>query len=150
MVPNQLITQIDLFEGLPEESVTAIAQISDEVPYSKGKLIFHEGSAAECIYILLDGEVTVQVSSTSKSESIVVASISMPFHVFGWSGLVPPYHYTASALCEADSRILAVHGEKLIEVLQTEPLTGFIVMQRISELISRRLRNSRIALLKTS
>lgn len=149
MVSEAIINNIDLFEGIPKESIGAIAEISDEVPYSKGKLVFHEGSEAECIYILLEGEVTVQVSSTSKTESIVVAAVSMPHHVFGWSGLVPPYHYTASALCETDCRILAVQGKKLMEVLQKEPLSGFIVMQRISALISKRLRNSRIALLKT-
>ena len=108
-----------------------------------------EGHEAEYIYFLLDGEVSIQVSLTSRTETVTVSLINKAFQSFGWSGVVPPHHFTATARCNEDSRILAVHGQKLIQILKREPKSGFMVMQRISEVIARRLRNSRIVLLKT-
>ena len=149
MISSQMLTQINLFEGIPEGKLADIAKISKEMTYAEGKSVFIEGSGAEYIYVLLEGEIDIQVSLTSRSGNISVAVINLPNQSFGWSGVVPPYHFTATALCKTACRLLAIHGRKLIEVLQQEPKSGFIVMQRISELISRRLRNSRIALLKT-
>jgi toluene monooxygenase system ferredoxin subunit len=149
MADTQMLSQINLLKGIPEESLKDIAGISEEVTYKKGSSVFTEGSGAESIYFLLEGEVDIQVDLASKHGDVSVAAINMPYQSFGWSGVIPPYHFTASALCMADCRILKINGSKLIQILQREPESGFVVMQRISELIARRLRNSRMALLKT-
>jgi CRP-like cAMP-binding protein len=149
MVTRQIISRIDLFKGIPGEGLEAVSAISEEMDYSQGRAVFTEGSKAQHIYILLEGEITIQVSLTSRSGSITVAVINQPYQSFGWSGVVPPHNYTASAICETDCRLITIKSEELIDVLKQEPNSGFIVMQRISELISRRLRNSRIAMLKT-
>ena len=146
---SALLAQVGLFKDIPETILEAIAELSQEMTFAKNKTVFMEGAPAKYIYILLEGEVSIQVSLTSRKETVTVAVINQLYHSFGWSGVVPPYHYTSSALCEADCRVLALEGKKLIDMLKQEPQSGFIVMQRISELISRRLRNSRIALLKT-
>ena len=149
MISNQILSQNKLFEGIPEKNLAAITKISEEITLTKGRLAFVEGSPAEHVFILLEGEIDIQVTLTSRPGSVTVAVINQPNQSFGWSGIVTPYTYTASALCKTDCRILAIDGKKLIQVLQQEPESGFIVMQRIAELIARRLRNSRIALLKT-
>ena len=146
---SQILSQNKLFEGISEKTLAAIAAISEELTLQEGRLVFVEGSKAEYVYILLEGEVDIQVSLTSRPGSLTVAVVNLPNQNFGWSGIVPPYNYTASALCKTDCRILAMEGKKLMQVLQREPRFGFIVMQRMAELIARRLRNSRIALLKT-
>jgi len=145
---SQILSQNKLFEGIPEEILAAIAEVSEEITLTKGRPAFVEGSEAEHVFILLEGELDIQVSLASMPGSVTVAVINLPNQSFGWSGIVPPYNYTASALCKTDCRILAIDGKKLIQVLQQKPESGFIVMQRIAELIARRLRNSRIALLK--
>ena len=149
MVSRDMLSKINLFEGIPEECIAAIAEISEEITYQQGATVFLEASRAEHMHILLDGEVNLQVSLTSRSDYVTVAVINVPYVSFGWSGVVPPYIYTSSAICEKDCRVLAIQGEKMIRVLKNEPEFGLIVMQRISELISRRLTSSRIALLKT-
>jgi toluene monooxygenase system ferredoxin subunit len=148
MVSNQMLSQIDLFEGLPQKQLEAIAKISEETTCQKGELIFHEAAKAENLYILLDGKVAIRLQISSKPESITVSVINKSNQSFGWSGIIAPYHYTASALCESDCRLLAIDGQKLIQVLKQDPKSGFIVMERISEIISNRLRNSRMVLLK--
>jgi hypothetical protein len=45
--------------------------------------------------------------------------------------------------------LVALDGEKLMQVLEDDPALGFAVMRRIAEVLSNRARNTRHALLKT-
>jgi toluene monooxygenase system ferredoxin subunit len=146
---SQRLSEVDLFKDLPEEQITAIAKICQEVNYSKGEMIFDESERAENLYILMEGRVSIRMRLSSKPQSITVSVLNDSPQSFGWSGVVSPYFYTAFAMCEDDCRLLALSGQKLIEVLRQEPVSGFEVMRRISEVISSRLRNSRMVLLKS-
>ncbi len=148
MVSDQMLSQIDLFKGLPQKQLLAIAKISEETTYQKGDLIFQEATRAKRLYILLEGKVALRLQISSTPESVTVSVINRSNQSFGWSGIVAPYHYTASALCKSNCRLLAIDGQKLIQVLKQDPRSGFIVMERIAEIISDRLRNSRMVLLK--
>ena len=44
---------------------------------------------------------------------------------------------------------MTIPGEAFMKLLNENPKSGFTVMQRITEIIASRLRNSRQALLKT-
>ena len=146
---GQLLSEVDLFEDLPDEQIAAIAEICEEVTHSKGEMIFDEGERAGKLYILMEGRVSIRMRLTTRPQSITVSVLNSAPQSFGWSGVVAPYFYTAFALCEEDCRLLTLPGQKLIEVLRQEPVSGFEVMRRISEVISSRLRNSRMVLLKS-
>lgn len=149
MVTQTQISKTKMFQGLSDQVIDELTSISKLVNFSKGDFIFREGETAEKIYFLLDGKISIRVSLTSKPESITVSVINQSFQGFGWSGIVSPFHYTASAKSEEDCRVIEFQGKKFIEVLSQHPEAGFIMMQRLTEIISSRLSNSRQALLKT-
>lgn len=149
MATNAPLSKFALFRNLPEELLDKVAALSEEITFSQGDVIFREGEQADKLHFLLEGEIVLKVKLTSRPESISVSVVSQMFESFGWSGIVPPYHYTASAICEADCKVLTIPGEGFMKILNENPAAGFIVMQRISELIASRLRNSRQVLLKT-
>jgi CRP-like cAMP-binding protein len=72
-----------------------------------------------------------------------------PNLAFGWSGIVSPYRYTSSATCDVTTRVLAIPGIEFEDLLMKEPQCGCGVMKKLAELISSRLRNSRMVLLRT-
>ncbi len=149
MPTSASLAEFPLFRNLPEPLLDQIARSGEDLAFSQGDTIFKEGEQADQLHFLLKGAVVLKVKLTSRPESITVSAVSQRFESFGWSGIVPPYHYTASAICETDCKILTIPGVKLMEVLEENPAAGFTVMQRITELVSNRLRNSRQALLKT-
>jgi CRP/FNR family cyclic AMP-dependent transcriptional regulator len=149
MATNAPLSKFVLFRNLPEEMLDKVAALGEEETFLQGDIIFREGERADKLHFLLDGEIVLKVKLTSRPESISVSVVSQKFESFGWSGIVPPYHYTASAICEADCKILAIPGDGFMKILNENPAAGFIVMQRLTELIASRLRNSRQALLKT-
>ena len=101
------------------------------------------------MHFLLDGSVALRVKLTSRPESVTVSFVSTPFQSFGWSGIVPPFHYTSSAECDEDSNLLIIPAQPFMKLMEENPQAGFQVMKRIAEIIADRLRNSRQALLKT-
>lgn len=149
MVTNASLAEFPLFRNLPKELLEKIDVMGEEQSFPQGETIFREGERADKLHFLLQGEVLLRVKLTSRPESITVSVVSQKFESFGWSGIVPPYHYTASAVCETDCKILTIPGVKFMKLLEENPEAGFAVMQRLIELVSNRLRNSRQVLLKT-
>ena len=149
MATNAPLSEFALFRNISEDLLEKISKLAKEEKFSKGDTIFQEGEQADQLHFLLRGEIVLKVKLTSRPESITFSAVSQPYESFGWSGIVPPYHYTASAICEAECKVLTISGEGFMKLLEENPSAGFTVMRRIAELIASRLRNSRQALLKT-
>jgi CRP-like cAMP-binding protein len=149
MATTASLADFPLFRNLPEDLLDKIAALGKEISFSQGDTIFREGEGADKLHFLLAGDILLKVKLTSRPESITVSAVSQKFESFGWSGIVPPYYYTASAVCETDCRVLTIPGDSFMELLEENPSAGFAVMRRLTELVSSRLRNSRQALLKT-
>lgn len=149
MISTETLSQFSLFNGLPGSFLQEIASISRQSSCKKDEYVFREGETADKLHFLLEGSIALRVSLTSRPESITVSYLSQPHQIFGWSGLVAPHHYTASAQCDEDSELLIVPAEQFMKLLGNQPEHGYHVMLRIAEVIADRLRNSRQALLKT-
>lgn len=149
MATKASLAEFPLFRNLPVSLLDNVAALGEELSFSQGETIFREGEGADKLHFLLEGDILLKVNLTSRPESITVSAVSQRFESFGWSGIVPPYHYTASAVCETDCKILTIPGERFMKLLEENPAAGFLVMRRLAELVSSRLRNSRQALLKT-
>ncbi|GAB4421190.1 MAG: hypothetical protein Kow002_09960 [Anaerolineales bacterium] len=149
MPANAPINKFDLFKDVSEETLAKIEKISSEQTYARGDLVFKEGEEASDLHFLISGAISLHVRLTSRPESVTVSVVKNPYESFGWSGVVAPFHYTATAECTEDATVLTIPGAKLMEILKADPQSGFLVMQRITEIIASRLRTSRQALLKT-
>jgi len=145
----EVLRNVDLFEDASEELLEKVAGISEEKTFALGEMVFEEGEKAEWVYVLLEGKIRISIDLTSKPAYITVAMISEPNWAFGWSGVVSPYRYTASATCDAETRVLAIPGIQFEEIMLSESECGCKVMKKLTELISSRLRNSRMTLLRT-
>ena len=143
------LSQIELFKELPEPLLEEIKGFCTEVSAPKGTVIFNVEDAADKLHVLVSGHVNIRVRIATKPDYLTVSVINQPYHTFGWSGIVAPHHYTASAVCEEDCKLLVIDGPKLTAALERFPEAGYLVMKRIAETISGRLRSSHVALIKT-
>jgi CRP-like cAMP-binding protein len=148
MVDTKTLVGLSLFEGIPEEKLTPLAPLFEEITSKSGEQLFCEGCEAEKFYILLEGNVTLSMRLTSRPENLVLGVINKYGQSFGWSVVVAAKHYTASADTKEDSRILAINGDDLKKFLQKDPEVGFPIAMRMVEIVSSRLRYYRV-LLKT-
>jgi CRP-like cAMP-binding protein len=148
MVDTKILSNLSLFEGIPEEKLVPIVPMFEEIHAKAGEVLFCEGCEADKFYILLEGNVTLSMRLTSRPENLVLGMINKYGQSFGWSVIVAGKHYTASAEAKEDSRILAIKGDDLKKFLEKDPEVGFPIVMRMVEVVSSRLRYYRV-LLKT-
>ena len=149
MYTPEMLAEFDLFKDVSRDTVNEVAAISEKVKIKKDGFVFREGELADKIHMLVSGSIALRVKLTSRPDSVTVSFINRSHQTFGWSGVVTPNHYTASAVCEEDSELVAIPSKEFMQILSKHPEDGFKVMLRITAIISDRLRNSRQALLKT-
>ncbi len=149
MLTPEILAEFDLFKDVSKDTLKEVSAISETVKVKKDDHVFREGELADKIHMLVSGSIVLRVKLTSRPDSVTVSFINRPHQTFGWSGVVAPNHYTASAACEEDSELVAIPSEKFMQILSNHPEDGFKVMLRITTIVSDRLRNSRQALLKT-
>ncbi|GER80727.1 MAG: hypothetical protein JETCAE02_15350 [Anaerolineaceae bacterium] len=149
MITKESLADFELFKGVEMDALEEIAHLCEDVFVAKDGYVFREGETADKLHLLVQGSIALRVNLTSRPQAITVSIVSRPHQTLGWSGIVAPHHYTASAYCEEDSHLIAIPADKFLQTLAARPEAGFKIMLRITEIISDRLRNSRQALLKT-
>ena len=150
MKVSQLLSQAEFFEGLSSEQMASIADLCEQTSCQQGEVLFWEGHKAERLYVLAKGEIHISIQLSSRPERLTMSVIDEPGQIFGWSALVAPYQYTASALCQTDSQFLTIDGQALKQTLEQDPVMGFLLIQHLTEVIGTRLRRTRIALLEAA
>jgi len=73
--------EVSLFEGLPEEDLLDIADLSTVKKYSKHQIIYRVGDPADDIYILING--TIKIISKSGEGRECIKTIIHPKSLFG-------------------------------------------------------------------
>lgn len=130
-----IIREVDLFKGVASHIVDEIAQLAVEEVYPKGTIIFKRGDFADSLYILQEGQVDLLVRGKKRFSF----SLHRPGYVFGWSALVEPNRYTATAECIEDSKVIKLDGTRLMHIFEKHPLEGLTIMKRLAGVIGMRL-----------
>ena len=145
MVSIEALRGCELFGELNDAELGEMAALCREESYPAGATIFTEAEMAEDIYILQEGRVILQIqlhSMTQVSGDVTIEEVE-PGHILGWSALVKQRRLTASAQCLEDVRVVTMKGQALNELFEKNAHIGFVVMKRLADVISSRLRITR-------
>ena len=138
-----------VFQGVPEEDLQSLVPLCREKMAIKDALVLKQGEPARFLYLVDEGRIGVQMAlerpDGSSTGPKTVASIG-PREAFGWSALVKPYRSTLSATAVELSRLIALQGSTLVELLGKHRNIGYLVMVNVASLIAERLAETREAL----
>lgn len=132
-----------LFKGLSPAVLARIRGLAKEERFENGATIFAEGDPADDLYILGEGEVELSYVIPSNSPVTIRITRIEPGETFGWSALTGAERLTAHARALSETSAYLIHARKLIEILDSEPQSGYLVMTRLAQLIAKRLRDTR-------
>lgn len=141
MVEVDHLRQSELFVGLGDKALRAIAAFAEEQAYEPGQIIFRSGEPGRHFYVLLDGLVQVKVEPRPGLE-ILSAMVRQPGECFGWVALLGRDH-AATARALSHTRVVAVDGPELVRALEMAPATGYVVMRRLAAVLWERLEGAR-------
>lgn len=116
-----------------------------ETEFEDDEVIFRAGSQAYRVYLLLEGEVALEVHSPARPHRILQTVAGG--ETLGWSWLFEPYRWTFDARAITPSKALVLDGSKIRTCIEDEPDLGVLVIKRIASLVVDRLHATRLQLL---
>ena len=140
----------ELFETLTEEEISKLAPLCSDFVVVQDAFIFMEGRTASALYLVVEGQVALQksirVPHGTRSRRTTIA-VCRQGDAVGWSALVYPYKYTLSAVAWDSCRLISMDAKILRRACDMYPVIGYKVMRSLSEVMSRRLRQTTEALI---
>jgi CRP-like cAMP-binding protein len=128
------LKKVDILEGLAEEELQSIAQYFEEENVAAGVPLCEEGTDADRLYVLEQGRVSISSKKGGQYD------IDIPGKIVGWSFLVPPFLYTASAVAKTPSKVLVIRSPDFYYLIHKEPQMGMKVVNNLAQVIASRLK----------
>lgn len=149
----QLLKQSDIFYQFTAAQLELVAPLCKEMGFNSGELIFPENSTSTDLYVIVRGEVDVQISPTppepgspQSPEDSSIARLRRG-QSFGEIALVDEGRRSASARsAEDDTRLLMIPREKLLMLCETYPQLGYRLMYNLAADLAMKMRNADLRL----
>lgn len=139
MVSVQVLKEFGVFEGLDDSQLVKIGEVCHERTLNEGASCFTQGTRATELHLCRSGKVYLLAKVYDMEVTVHTVQSG---EVFGWSALVAPYIYTASAKCAGKVEEIYMKGTDLLNLFEQDPLAGYIVMRNLSALVSSRLKET--------
>jgi len=139
-----LLTEHPFTKGFWPAHIARLAAMASEVRFLPGELIFHEGDHSSLFYLLIDGNVALEVVSPGRP---VRVSTLYAGEVLGWSSVTGDNGKQFQARALEEVHALAFDGARLCHACEEDYAFGFWFMRAILTVMSGRLHAIRAQLL---
>ena len=139
-----LLKQHPFTAGFWPEHVARLAAMASEARFLPGELIFHEGDHSSLFYLLISGNVALEVLSPGRP---VRVSTLYAGEVLGWSSVTGDNGKQFQARALEEVHALAFDGARLCHACEEDYAFGFWFMRAILSVMSGRLHAIRTQLL---
>ena len=136
-----LLRELPIFEGLGDGELRKLARLFTQKLYRPGEVVFRKGDSGEEAYIIMRGQVDIQLEESSKP----IASI-FSGKIFGELAFLDGAPRNAFAVAGQASILLIIQRSALNALVQREPHLGMVVMRNIAMDLSSKLRQANTAL----
>ncbi len=149
----KFLRETDLFYGLREDHLQALARICREVKFKNGEEIVKENSPSDELFIIVEGQADIiidphMVESGKTRSSAPTAIVRMgQGQTFGEIGLVDRGLRSASVRAAAkDTQLISISREDLLNLCERNFELGYYVMRNIATEMAFKIRNTDLML----
>jgi CRP-like cAMP-binding protein len=132
---------IEALRGLGESQLQKIAAIAGPKECQAGAILFREGDDSPIIFVLLSGEVSLEVSIRERSPTAIY--VAGPGELLGWSPILGRHAMTATAKVTTPSRLAVLEVARLNELIEQDPQFGVAFLKQLALIVSDRLSATR-------
>ncbi|HVN16480.1 MAG TPA: cyclic nucleotide-binding domain-containing protein [Anaerolineales bacterium] len=134
------LSQVPLFNGLTPQQLNTLKPLFESYSCPRGTAIFEQGQEADYLYLILNGNVTIQYKPYD-GPFITISHLSSG-GVFGWSAAIGSGEYTSRAECLEALEALRIRGRDLEQLCLDYPETGAIILDRLAQVVSSRWKHA--------
>lgn len=134
MIDRGLLRQLELFEGLDDDTLDGIIEQSHEQSLVRNDVVFHEGADADALFVVVEGRIAISNKSFDGRESMV--ALMERGDLFGEMSLFDGLGRSAEARALEPSSIVVIPYQPLMELWEARPE----LLWRVIAMLTRRLR----------
>jgi CRP-like cAMP-binding protein len=138
---ERVLAGAPFFEQFPPEEIVQLATWAKFVRYEGGAQIFAEGEPSTRFWVLVSGAVDLSHRTTR------LHAINHSGYPLGWSSLVEPYAYRATATARGRTTLLVLPRDELERYASKKPRFGVALMRGVIGLIGDRTQTTRLRLI---
>ncbi len=142
MITAAWLKKAELFSALEEPQLNSIFSLSTIEFFPEGKTIFHRGSEARHLYVLIEGAVTLTIETGEKMD-LMTSTLDREGAVFGMPCLLEPFRYNVTAACAKPSKVVVIDADPFRTLLEEDPKMGIEVMKELASIYFNRLNEMR-------
>ena len=135
-----ILSGIDLFQGLPRTHLERLVAIGGEVEYAKNATIFSEGDVGDKFYMILDGAVRISRMVPGMGEEAL--AVLRPTAYFGEMSLIDDSPRSADARVHEKCTVLVISKEALEDLLFLHKDLAYEILMNFVKILSARLRET--------
>lgn len=142
---GKALATCELFKDLEKKEIENIATICSMETFEAGDSIFRQGDYGGNLYVIVEGQVFLErATDLGGRKGNVVISMLGKGRVCGcWSSLLNDAHnLMSSAVCQKETKVVVVEGEKLRQMMQSDMALGFCVLEKLCFLLRDRIQGA--------
>ena len=151
MISPETLRRYPFFGAFDDAQLRQLAQISEVIELPKGTMLFNINDQADTFMLLMKGGVELnhivqEEMRPEKRKEYAVGDVN-PDEVLGFSSVIKPYRYTASARVTSPvANLIRLDAVKLRTWMEKDPAFGMLWMHQTSQQLLLRLNIVRVQL----
>jgi CRP/FNR family cyclic AMP-dependent transcriptional regulator len=142
---SEILRQHPFLMGLSEEHMATLIGCATNVRFNEGETVIHEGEVANKFYLIRTGRIALEMEVSGRGT--IRIQTTGPGEILGWSWLISPYRWHFSGVSVIETRAVALDAECLRNKCETDPKLGYEMLQRLAQVMERRLDATRLQLI---
>lgn len=143
---QQTLRHLPWFADLTQAQLQQMASIASLQRLDSGDILFKEGDREDSLYVLLEGQVALEVEVPTRGQVVFFTAEMMD--ILGWSSMTPIVRQrTAQARATQDCLLLGFNSKLLQQLCDEDHQIGYVIMRRLANVVANRLLTTRLCLL---
>jgi CRP-like cAMP-binding protein len=132
---------VKTLRGLGEAHLQKLAAIASPRECPEGAILFREADNSTGIFVLLSGEVSLEVNLRDRGPTVIYAA--GPGELVGWSPLLGRHAMTATAKVTSPCRLAVLEVAQVNELVREDLAFGVAFLRQLALIVSDRLSATR-------
>jgi CRP-like cAMP-binding protein len=132
---------VKTLRGLSEAHLQKLAAMAQRRECPGGTVLFREGEACPFIFVLLSGEVALEVTIRERAPATIY--LAAPGELLGWSPVLGRQAMTATARVTSPCRLAVLEVARVNDLIQKDQTFGVAFLRQLVLIVSDRLSATR-------
>ncbi|MBE0699626.1 MAG: cyclic nucleotide-binding domain-containing protein [Anaerolineaceae bacterium] len=142
-----VLQHLPWFNGMNPNQLEQLARIATIYNFEPGDLLFSEGDRDDSLYVLLEGQVTMEIEVPTRGQTAYY--IAEMLDIIGWSSMTPIVRQRiARARATQASLVLGFNSKLLQQLCDDDQEIGYVVFRKLANVVANGLLTMRLCLME--